>query len=223
METMNRATLLAELKNIGATIEKNFDFDSNLNDFSRAAEQILECDALKIKAVDDFLSSNVFNDRPVTSFATSDFWVFCSDWNDRTAVVDQVRRMGFKNVRTIVPKSANDSGETITNPRGDFAVKVNDSESLIIGDHAAKMMSLFSEYVDIVSDHIIYTYAYNGQYSLVFNDEAVSSLLVEKLNQHISNMRNHAQSVNKTVPAISIKKSNEDLDAWRVDIHISIN
>lgn len=208
----NKTTLIDALNKIDQKVEMDFSVEvtsDNCNEFSDLQEA----------ARTEFLQ-NVFGKKVFSLFASS-FVVYCDSWADRCTVVKQVAEMGFKNIQTYSPKIDDGKGGSMPDPVSKFAVDINLSESLIFGNHTEKFMAFFKDFIEVVSNEVIYTYAYNADYRLTFSDMGVASLLTSKLNKYFDQMIAHGASVGKLPPKIKVQMKAANLDAWTVSISMA--
>lgn len=209
MTTYTKDSLINALREIDLKVE---------NDFGVEVTE-LNCDEftdMQDAARNAFLYT-VFEKKTFSLFA-SDFTIYCDSWADRCTVVKQVAEIGFKNIQTYVPKVCDGNGGSKDDPEAAFAVNVNQSEALIFGRHTETFMAFFKDFVEVVREKVIYTYAHDADYRLTFSCMKTATLLTQKLNDYFGSMAQQAAKLNKATPAIKISMQATNLDAWTVDI-----
>ncbi|WP_210499488.1 hypothetical protein [Vibrio crassostreae] len=212
MSTFTKESLVAKLTELSNAAEEAFG--------EVTADNVDQMDNVASDAREAFLSK-MFGGREIFSLFPSEFCVYTNNWEDRTSIVEQAQAMGFKNIHTFTPKVCDGEGGSMDDPKHSLAVRVNAREDLIIGDLAKKFIKINKPFIDVVKEHVIFTYCHSGDYRLTFSDETVAMLLVSKLNKYLETAKAKVGHKLSNIPNLTVRMEKENLDNFRVWITLN--
>ena len=166
--------------------------------------------------------SRIYGGRKAFCLFTSMYTIYAKSEKDVELIKRQARALGYKNLKTFVPKLPDplDKMKSIDDPDHPFAVEIMQRESQIIGELAKNLINLHKPVLEIVQDHIIYTYAHSGDLRYTTATEIEAGLVLLALVQHFENGEKYAKKVNKQLPPYDIRMEQTELDRWTVYLTI---
>lgn len=179
---------------------------------------IFENEAQKKSA--DYLQG-IFGNTPV-AFCSAEFWIMTKTQEQAIEAKNKALELGFVNVSTIVPKvqDPKDRLKSINDPNHDFAVQVNNSESLIFGI-GQKHLDIYKDSINVIKKHIIFTYAYNGHIKLTLNDKKAAEIFTNHMMQCKLLVDESMDNKTSDTYSIDVKMEEDALDSWDVSIHVT--
>lgn len=161
-------------------------------------KEIEEVNSLKKQSI----LSGIFGGRDsVCNRGVREFWIYATSKEDAKKVKEQARKIGYKRAQIFIPKVGSPEDNTISipdpDPRHAYAVTINSSTELVIGDVAKKFVKLNEPIIEVVKDSIIFTYAHQGIISYTCDSVIEANLVMLALAQHYEGMANHAIETNQ--------------------------
>ena len=216
LRTFTKDSLTAKLKEISKIAEEKREaelIESN-TDF-----KITEVVAAGDEARKAFLST-LFGGRNVFSLFSTETTVYVDTPDEAIEVIKEAEGIGFKNIGTYIPLVCDGNGGSKPDPKNNIAVNIKASEEQIFGNASQNMIKMFSQFVDVVKDEVVYTYCYNGDYSLTFRNEEVANVLCDKLNQFMELMNKQMLERKLDELQYSVTVRPEHLDRFIVHIKL---
>lgn len=207
--TMNRTELQTQL----SAIANEYDDKTTENNIEEMMDQARE----KMNNI----VSPLFGDKDIFALHSGEFSVHCKTDAEREDAIKTAQKMGYVNVSTYEPK-VSDGTELGSMPHPDFmfAVRVNNSESLIFGAHSKELISLLDNLVAPAKDFVTYTYCYNDDYRLTFRVEEVATVYFEALKTYFDEMTKYATANNKKAPAFDVTYDSSEYDTTTVRVKL---
>lgn len=218
-------TSVEELKALLSSVEKPTSLEGGTKGRrARRADdwkEIEEENSLKKQSI----LSEIFGGRDsVCHMGVSEFWIYATSKEDAKKVKEQAREIGYKRAEIFIPKVGSPEDNTISipdpDPRHAYAVTINSSTELVIGDVAKKLVELNKPVLEVVKDSIIFTYAHQGEVSYTCDSDIEAGLVMLALAQHYEGMTNHAIETNQNPIKYEITKGRAAYDSPQVTLKI---
>lgn len=166
-------------------------------------------------AIYESLISEEFGHRKASChISPATFWVYSDSIDDTIKIKETANKLGYKNMRTFRPHAVDENSNAIDDPNGKFAVDISESNELIIGDVARKLVNFLTPIIEPLNEHIIYTYAHIGRVVFNVNNREVAKLLQDALGQFFK--------IGESVINFNyeVNFSDYELDCWRVELQL---
>lgn len=216
--TFTKESITQKLKNLTSKIDDDIN-RIDPNDITETKIEEYQNSARKIR--EDFLST-IFN-KDVFCLSYFEFTVYCQTTDEVKSVIELVQSFGYRNIETYIPLVSDGENGSKPDPDHNFAVRVNQSESLIFGNHSDKLLKMIEEPLNAVKEKIIYTYCYNNQASFTFRDSTCATALYESLKKIFDGVKEMSKENNKKVPEVKVSLKPKNIDNFQVDFYISVN
>jgi len=174
--------------------------------------------------------SILFGREVAVFFDGGEFWVYCSDLSDVENTKNILNAYGYKNLSTFIPKVSHPENKKLSipdqyDPHHAYAIRVNKSESLVFGVHANKWLELNKDNIDLVREHIIFTYCHNTDARFTFSSKLVASVFYTALLNTKSEIEKLSKSQNVDAPKLIVDLSpcRHSIDCWVVSLDLLHN
>lgn len=212
--TLTKESITKELKRLTAETEANIELTDEIS--------IVEYQNESRKVCESFLSP-IFGDKDIFCLHSGEFTVYCQTTDEVKSVIEQAQSFGYRNIETYIPLVSDGNNGSKPDPEHNFAVRINQSEFLIFGNHSEKLLKMIEEPLNSVKEKIIYTYCYNNQASFTFRDSTCATALYESLKKIFDGVKEMAKENNKKVPEVKVSLKPKNIDNFQVDFYISVN
>lgn len=157
--------------------------------------------------------STAFNGRQSSCHIDrGQFWVYADTLEDAAEIKLKAKEYGYSNMHTLKPKYNGRLDE-----RGAFAVSVNSSESLIIGDSALALVALFEPLTTPIVEFIAFTYGHRNEMSIDVKDEKVAAELSQNIEEYLSSCAPISGI------SYSVDTYQKQMDLWAISIELTPN
>lgn len=167
------------------------------------------------------LLSEIFGGRKSNCYMTvREFSIYASSKEDAESVKKQANEMGYKRAEIFVPLvvSPEDSRKAIPDPQHPYAVMINSSTSMIIGDSAKKFVELNAPAIAKVKDGVIFTYASGNKVSYTCNSDIEADNLMSALRKHYLHIVKVAAEKGQRIPEIKVTKDEGTYGSPRINL-----
>lgn len=171
------------------------------------------------EAIYNSIISDYFEGRNTSChIGPSTFWVYSDTLSDAQAIKQLARDAGYTNMRTFQPWASNANGERISDPKGAYAVDISNSNELIIGSPAEKLVSILKPIIDPVSDCLVFTYAHLRRANYKFNTASAAFEVHEKLAKLFSMAKDTHEVINMSA---IVNQDDGCFDVWVVEVTVN--
>ncbi|MGP4944636.1 hypothetical protein [Pseudoalteromonas nigrifaciens] len=162
--------------------------------------------------------ANYFEGRNTSChIGPSTFWVYADSLDDAAEVKKLARASGYINMRTFKPWASDSTGKRISDPKGAYAVDISNSVNLIIGKPATSLVMLLKPFVDVVSEHLVHTYAHLGLARYKFNSIDAANQLHKALNDLLTMTKESREDIHFS---LDVEQENGCFDVWTLEVNV---
>lgn len=145
----------------------------------------------------------------------ANFWVYADTLSEVDGIKRKAAEYGYINVKTILPHTTDNNGLKQPDPNGAYAVVIDESNALLIGDIAKSLVKILKPVLDTVNDNLLHIYGHMGRFSFKFSDQDTSELFSDA----VSKIFNAFQQEHG-VMEYEVSTSQEGLGCWSVSLNL---